>query len=392
MSIISAITKRKNWFNMEIALRSAALRLRSKSRESQRARGRGTDVFLCLVDHYEPQVGKPRRHVAQERVNHWLQCYPGIAEAHRDFDGRVPAHSFFYPWDEYDCWELEQITKLCAAGYGEVDIHLHHRDDDEESLRQKLRDAIRVYRQHGLLSHWPDGRPAWGFIHGNWALANSRCEQGRNLCGVNNEIALLAEEGCYADFTFPAWKHMAQPRKLNSIYYAKGDPNRPKSYDSGQSARVGETQTEGLMLIAGPLVPHVVRRGRSWRIALDDSDLSGSRRYHPSRLDRWVRAGISVQGRPDRVFIKLHSHGADDRNRFCMLDEDLDALFTDCERRYNDGDRFRLHFVSAREMFNIVKATEAGIENITAARDWIIPPPGRFAHACELQLTELRPQ
>ena len=363
------------WFNLRIAVRSGWQQIQAGLRPRGSARSGVTDIFLCLVDHYEPQVGQPEQSIARERVEDWLERYPAIAARHRDADGHVPAHSFFYPYDEYDQWELDHIAELCAAGYGEVEVHLHHRDDTEETLRQKLRGAVQTFSSHGLLSCWPDGRPAWGFIHGNWALANSRSDGNRNYCGVNNEIALLQQEGCYADFTFPAWTHMAQPRTTNCIYYAASDATRPKSYDTGSRARVGMTAQPGLLLIQGPLVPFAARTGARPRLAMDDSDIASYRRYHPSRLDRWVRAGIHVQGRPDRVFIKLHSHGAANANRAAMLGGDLEWLFTDAEARYNDGTRYRLHYVTAREMFNIVKATEAGIEEIEPARDWVIRPP-----------------
>jgi hypothetical protein len=361
-------------FNLTIAMRAALKRARAKPRVLPSDGDAPVDIFLCLVDHYEPQLGRPERSLAQARVQDWERRYPEIADRHRDADGCLPKHSFFYPYDEYDAWELDHIAELCRAGYGEVEIHLHHRDDTEETLREKLREAVRLFRSHGLLSCWPDGRPAWGFIHGNWALANSRCDANRNYCGVNNEIAILQEEGCYADFTFPAWQHTAQPRQMNSVYYALSDAARPKSYDTGQVSRSGVTQEPGLLLIQGPLVPFLDRKGKKIRFAMDDADLASYRRYHPSRLDRWVNAGISVQGRPDRLFIKLHSHGAADQNREAMLGTDLEALFADAEARYNDGKRYRLHYVTAREMFNVVKATEAGIEDIQTARNWVIPP------------------
>ncbi len=358
-------------FDLEMSARAAYCSLSIRKRPNFDV----TDIFLCLVDHYEPQVGHAPRARARERVEDWLRRYPRIAAAHADTEGRPPAHSFFYPWDEYDPWELEQIAALCAAGYGEIEIHLHHRDDTDATLRQKLREAVQIYRQHGALTTWPDGRPAWGFIHGNWALDNSRSDGGRNYCGVNNELDVLQQEGCYADFTFPAWQHTAQPRQLNSIYYAVDQPDRPKSYDWGSPARVGVTDAPGLLLIAGPLVPYWRPGTHLPRPAIDDSDLAAYRRYHPTRLDRWIRAGIYVAGRPDRVFIKLHCHGADDRNRMTLLGEDLEALFTDTEARYNDGTHYRLHYVTAREMFNLVKATEAGIEDVGIARDWLLKPP-----------------
>jgi hypothetical protein len=274
------------------------------------------------------------------------------------------------PWDEYDEWEFRRLAELCRAGWGEIDLHLHHRDDTSASLTEKLRTAIQLYDHHGVLPHWPNGKPAWGFIHGNWALDNSRSDGGRNYCGVNDELTLLAQEGCYADFTFPAWQHTAQPRQLNSIYYATDDPLLPKSYDRGEAARAGTSGEGTLLLIQGPLAPFL-RKG--YRPTMDDGDLASYRRYSPERLDRWVRTGVHVEGRADRVFVKLHCHGAADANREALLGSDLDALFTDAEARYNDGTRYRLHYVTAREMFNIVKATEAGSDlEIAEARDYIL--------------------
>ena len=309
-------------------------------------------------------------------MDDWLRRYPPLAARHRDAHGRHPAHSFFYPWDEFDDWEFGRLVELCGRGWGEVELHLHHRNDTEFSLRRKLREAVQTYRQYGALSVWPDGKPAWGFVHGDWALNNSRSSGERNFCGVNHEIEVLKGEGCYADFTFPAWQHTAQPRMVNRIYYAKSNAARPKGHDRGEPARVGGRNEEGLLLIQGPLVPYFERRGMLARFAMEDSDLASYRRYTPERLDRWVRAGIRVEGRPDRIFIKLHTHGAPEANRQALLDADLEALFSDAEARYNDGKRFRLHYVTAREMFNIIHSSlndpEADLE---AARDAALPPP-----------------
>ena len=86
-----------------------------------------------------------------------------------------------------------------------------------------LRAAIEQWQAVGALGRWPGTeRPAFGFIHGNWALDNCRIEDGQNFCGVNDEITILQQEGCYADFTFPAWQCIAQPVQTNSIYYAVG--------------------------------------------------------------------------------------------------------------------------------------------------------------------------
>jgi hypothetical protein len=109
---------------------------------------------------------------------------------------------------------------------------------------------------------------------------------------------------------------------------------------------------------------------------MDDGTLTAEHCYRPERFDRWVHARVHVQGRPDSLFIKLSCHGAGDGDREALLGRDLEALFSDAEARYNDGERFRLHYVTAREMYNLIAAAEAGLEGEPGElRDWLIPPP-----------------
>jgi hypothetical protein len=316
-------------------------------------------LIFCFVDHFEPHVGGADGETARRRLDAWLEEYPRIASRHVDSNGHAPGHSFFYPYDEMEASELRDLAALCDSGFGELEIHLHHRDDTTETLRAKLQDAVRCWRAVGALGSWPgSGRPAFGFIHGNWALDNSRVENGRNFCGVNSEISLLAEEGCYADFTYPALWHMAQPRQANSIFYAEDDPMRPKSHDRGVPVHVGGQPTGHLMIVQGPLCLR-----RSGPLALprpEDGDITGTKPPTEQRVDAWVRANVHVEGRPEWVFVKVHTHGALDRTREALLGTGLDTLFGALEARYNDGREWRLHYVNAREMYNIIRAAEAG--------------------------------
>lgn len=61
-----------------------------------------------------------------------------------------------------------------------------------------------------------------------------------------------------------------------------------------------------------------------------------------------------------------------------LLGEPAERMHAHLERRYNDGKRYVLHYVSAREMYNIIKAAEAGkAGNPAAYRDFELPrPPG----------------
>ena len=190
-------------------------------------------LLLCIADHFEPQQHKPPPHVASARVARWVGDYPRQFSSFHDSDGQTPRHTFFYPEEEYEPDYLDALAELCQAGYGEVEVHLHHDNDTGENLRRTLlRFKETLSSRHGLFPRRRDtGEVMYCFVHGNWALDNSRPD-GRH-CGVNNEIDVLRETGCYADFTLPSAPSAAQTSTINRIYYAVDDPRRPKSHDQG---------------------------------------------------------------------------------------------------------------------------------------------------------------
>jgi hypothetical protein len=59
------------------------------------------------------------------------------------------------------------------------------------------------------------GSPAYAFVHGNLALGNSA---GGKFCGVDEELQILAETGCYADMTLPSAPDESQIPMINQIY------------------------------------------------------------------------------------------------------------------------------------------------------------------------------
>ena len=105
---------------------------------------------------------------------------------------------------------------------------------------------------------------------------------------------------------------------------------------------------------------------------------TGRSGYTPelTRFRRWVDACIAVRGRPEWVFVKVHTHGAPERNAATLLGPGMAALHDAIGREFNDGRRYRLHYVTAREMFNIVRAAEAGeAGNPGDYRDYLLPRP-----------------
>lgn len=65
-----------------------------------------------------------------------------------------------------------------------------------------------------------------------------------------------------------------------------------------------------------------------------------------------------------------------------LLGQPMDRAFDYLETRYNDGRDWQLHYVSAREMYNIAKAAEAGHDGDPGQfRDYEIPRPSYSSSA-----------
>ena len=340
-------------------------------------------IFFAVCDHFEPlgPNGSKSQAVCDQRVQNWLRRWPELAGRFRDCEGRSPCHSIFYPAEtaEGASRYVPMLRPLLETGRAELEIHLHHRDDNEAGLRQALcefRDYL--HSEHGILGTDAEGRPRFGFIHGNWALCNSRSDG--DWCGVDNELSVLLDSGCYADFTFPSIPSETQPRRFcNDLYLSRDLGGRPRSHDFGRRAALGLQPTaEELLLVQGPV-------GINWRSRkfgliprIENADLSGSNPPTDHRMGLWLRSHIHVAGRPEWQFIKLHTHGCVEANTEVLLGGPLMKTLSRLCDSFNDGRRFALHFVSAREMYNLAAAAMSGLPSdaVLEGRDFQIRPPG----------------
>jgi hypothetical protein len=333
---------------------------------------RDVHLLLCIADHFEPwENQRVSAETARARVEYWVREYPRRMSPFRDSDDRPPRHTFFFPVEDYDCDQVALLAQLCSAGYGEVEVHLHHENDTAESLRSKLsgfRDTLA--HRHGLLSrHIHTGALVYGFVHGNWALDNSHPDGA--ACGVNNELDVLRETGCYADFTLPSAPSPTQTRKVNSLYYALDDPRAPKSHDWGVDVGCGSAPAGSLMIIQGPLLLNWQHRRRWLLPRLENACIQASQPPSLDRLQLWLKARIRVPSRPDWFFVKLHTHGAAEDQREAVIGEPMLTFHRDLARLAADNPHFHFHYVSAREMYNLIRAAESGWQGTVAeARDF----------------------
>jgi len=307
-------------------------------------------IYFTLVDHFEPFHGGRSRETALWFAREWCKRYPSVADRFVDSDGNHPKHAIFFPEEHYDEGIVDMISDARKKGYFEVEIHLHHDKDTSDGLRRTLIDfKTKLAERHGLLRSDPaGGQVIYAFAHGNWALDNSR-RDGR-MCGVNDELRVLAQTGCYGDFTLPSAPSDTQTRKINSIYYATDDPLKPKSHDSGQDVRVGGSRQGDLLIIQGPLTLNWRKLKYHLFPGIENGEVSEETGVNSHRVALWVNRAPYVLGEPRIRFVKVYTHGCDDSNTLqYLLGEGLSNLYSSlCE--FAARRNYVLHFVTPYEM------------------------------------------
>ena len=312
-------------------------------------------IYVSLVDHYEPYFGNATQEEARELVTKWMNSYRKISASHTDSNGRPPQHTYFYPEEEYDEWILNEIKLICKEGLGDVEIHLHHDNDTAENLEKTLnRFKKLLFEKHGLLRKDKNGEIVYGFIHGNWALDNSRPD-GR-WCGIDNELDILIKTGCVYDMTMPSAPSDTQTKTINQIYIARED-GKCKSHNTGKRLVVGSwPENNELLMIQGPLTLNWKSRKFGVIPRIESAELSSAAIPTKTRIDLWESCQISVVGAEEHIFIKLHTHGLQQHNMDMFFDKNgFDKLWTLLEDKYKSRKGYELHYVTAWEMYKKIQ-------------------------------------
>jgi hypothetical protein len=327
-------------------------------------------LWLLFADHYEPLWHGASEDTGAERVTRWATRWPAIAAKFLDSAGRPPRYTFFYPEEEYRPHLMEPLERMASLGIADVEVHLHHNGEGQQNFIDRISGFTEtLFSRHGLLRKH-NGMLTFGFIHGLWALDNSL--PGGRFCGLNNEITLLRDLGCYADFTMPSGASPTQARLINTIYWAVDDPDKPKSYDTGVPVIPGDTATGDLLMIPGPFG---IRWAQRLKPRIEHSELCS---YDPAtkyRVRRWLELAPRIG---DDIFLKLYTHGTQERHSDYLLEGGLELTLSlisaECWRAGLD-----LHFSTAWEMRQAVDAAERGDGRF-------IPQPDR-APVAEFEMT-----
>src|SRR5262245_12478824 len=121
-------------------------------------------VILAVADHFEPAIvpDAPQGTYAsmseqERRLENWCQAYPGDVGSYRDSDGYPLRHTYFFPAEQYEKALVQRLAEHCHAGWGEIEIHLHHgitSPDTGRDTRKALIEFRDTLAAHGCLSTW----------------------------------------------------------------------------------------------------------------------------------------------------------------------------------------------------------------------------------------------
>jgi hypothetical protein len=319
-------------------------------------------IIITVANHFEPgwSEGGVLDHKTQmNRLEAYHKVARATGEAVRDADGTKFRHTNFYPAEQYHPEILDKMAEMQADGLGEVEVHLHHgvdAPDNAENLRQTLTDfRDTLAEKHKCLSHFNGSEtPMYAFVHGNLALANS-C--GGRYCGVDNEMEILRDTGCYADMTLPSAPDQSQVAVTNSIYECGSPMNEKVPHRNGSRVAANGKDTLLPLIFTGPLVFNWNRRIKGLPVPrIDDGALTANQPLDLPRFDRWRSANVTVAGKTDWVFIKLYCHGFFDHDQPACIGDEAKRFFSEVIEHGERSGNYKVHFATAREAFNIASA------------------------------------
>lgn len=140
----------------------------------------------------------------------------------------------------------------------------------------------------------------WAYVHGNWALNAADPKS----CQIEDEIAILMQQGCYGDFTFPAGESVCDPIS-NEFPYSCRPIVGVKAYDRAEAdpillSAAGNSMRDDRFFIWNSRI-------KATHSSLDFFSEENCRLYRePEALVRiWLEDSVVIG---DRLYIKTHAH------------------------------------------------------------------------------------
>lgn len=294
-----------------------------------------------------------------------LETFASLASEHIDSDSRKFQLTFACSGRNSDSTTLHMLTEFCRRELGEVEYLIPWDFSSEASMREKLEQGLRRFNSYGWMS--TVGSEV------RFAVVRERNSGDRRETDLWRQVSVLSDLGCYADMSFPGVRSSWPQSRVNTMFMVTSADYEPRNEsDELMAGRLGKG---GLLVIKGPSLIDWT----DWRFTLkpyvEDGHLSPEAPPDPGRVDSWIRANVHVIGQPNWIFVKLTIGGLNDAASAQSLRHSLDRSLMYLEEICNDNEMYRLHYVTAREVYNVAMAAQAFKGgNAGLFRDYLIGP------------------
>jgi hypothetical protein len=307
-------------------------------------------VMIAICNRFErseqaAQDGKPAL------LENWRRDLSRLADEFHDAQGIAPKHTFFLPTEEAEAAWVPELGDLCKRAGNEIELMAPRPIESAECLRETIERAKNGLARHGWLSRDKAGAVRYGFV------------QGAKAPRLNSHQAILTETGCYASFLPPDLVDGVPPEFDNTLCYSydRDQKDRPKRLRRVRANRDPRIEAhDGLLLVPPPFARDWNQKKFGLLPSLEMSELSATKPPSQERLRLWLDCRITVEARPNWVFITLHTNGLEPENSKMLLGEPMREFYRTLTKVVADDESLRFHCVTAREFINILHAAEAG--------------------------------
>ena len=345
--------------------------LRRKQRPIENALGtRHVMITICNRFETSPAAGEE----SPALMENWRRDLTRLGDEFRDGQGIAPRHTFFLPAEAAEAAWLPELGELCRARGNEIELMAPRPIESAERLREMIERGKSALARHGWLTCDKTGGIRYGFIQG--------AKASHSPCLISHQ-AVLRETGCYASFLPPALVDGVPPEFDNSLCYAydRDLKDRPGGLRRVRAEREPRTEADdGLLVVPPPSARDWNRKKFGLLPRVEISELSATRPPSRERLRLWLDCRITVEARPNWVFITLHTNGLEPENSRMLLGEPMRKFYRTLTKVAADDESLRFHCVTAREFINILHAAEAGHSgNPSQFREFRYPAPAAFS-------------
>ena len=283
----------------------------------------------------------------------------------RDSDGRPPRHTFFYPVEEYEPEYLDALAGLCRAGLrrGRGPPAPRRRHGRRPAADAAASSRTTLADRHGLLSRDRADRrarpTASSTATGPWTTP-ARTAGG---AASTTSWTSCARPGCYADFTLPSAPSPTQTPQ-DQQHLLRGRRPAPARSRTTPGRDVGDGPARPTAAAADPGAAACSTGGsRKWGLLprIENGCLQGSQppTHRAARRSGCGRASRSRPG-PTGSSSSCTPTAADEANQPVLLGEPMVRFHEALADRPRRDPHFHFHYVTAREMYNLARAAEAG--------------------------------